>query len=90
MQEKTPEEEHGIVIHKMEVVQHIDGFCYVINVPSSFGIAMGMVLAAAQSIANSFIRMAKENRLNEHNVVDGSKIVLAKGKVPSTDDQKAH
>ena len=43
--------------------------------------AMGMLSTAIRTVCGMFIGLAKENKLNDQNVIDGSRIVVAKPNV---------
>ena len=77
---KKIKNKHGDVIAKMEIVQFADGYCEVRSIPASFDMAMGMLSVAISTVCGMFIGLAKENKLNDQNVIDGSRIVVAKPK----------
>ncbi len=78
---KIKKKDHGDMICKMEIVQFNDGYLEVRGIPASFDMAKNMLIGADQTICNMFIQCAKENKLNDQNVIDGSRIVVAKPNV---------
>jgi hypothetical protein len=75
---KIKKEGHGDVVCELKIVQFADGYVEARNIPASLDMAKGMLHAADRAICAMFIRLAKENRLNEHNVIDGGRVVVPK------------
>lgn len=76
---KIKKKGHGAAVFMIEITQFEDGYVELRGgIPTSFDVAIGMLFAGIRVVCNMFLRCAKENKLNDQNVIDGSRIVTVK------------